>query len=360
MPKAKELHKFTQDLQALYVEDDDKLREETRALFEPLFRHVETARDGIEGLEKYNNDLYDLIITDINMPRMNGIEMVKHIRNINPEQKIVAISAHNEPDILISLIKAGVNSFILKPIIQQEVIDALYPVCRDAYIQNMNIELIEQLNEDRAKLEQQNKELRAQAHTIGAKHWQIGMLMQQQTHDETQQDESQQSPTQTPIVQEYFSKDEDEGEENVVLLSDHCADLLEIFNEIPELISCYAMDSNPNDITTIIDYLTKTASILFHYTPYLDSLSHSMNDLATAITDNREPFEELLKHNPDALTVLFDAVSSDMDRYVEKFKTESLAMKNTHHLHKPTALSIQQIIAIISPSEIEFGDFEFF
>lgn len=351
MIKAKDLHQYSQELQLLYVEDDEKLLKETASLFEPFFKSVETAQDGAAGLEKYNNAFYDIVITDINMPRMNGIEMITQIRQINPEQKVLAISAHNEPDILIDLIKAGVNGFVLKPIIQQEIINSLYPVCRDAYMQQLNIALVHQLNDEKAKLEKQNRELKAQSNTIDAKHRQIGILMQKVQNPQERPE---------PIGQEYFAADEDEGEENVVFLHDHSEDLLDIFNEIPELISHYMMGNNKADIEKIVNHLGKASTILFHYSPYLDNISSSMNELSTCIHDNMETFLHLLENDPDSLLVLFDAVSSDMERYAHKFKTQSLAMKNTHHLHEPTALSIQQIIAIISPAEVEYGDFEFF
>ena len=60
------------------------------------------------------------------------------------------------------------------------------------------------------------------------------------------------------------------------------------------------------------------------------------------------------------VTSVFDAVSADMERYVQRFATESLAMKNIHHIHEPTALSIQQIITLIVPPEVEEGTDDIF
>jgi YesN/AraC family two-component response regulator len=157
MHTAKELLNYAQHLNILYVEDDERLREETVSLFEPFFKEIDTACDGEEGLKKYNDKQFDIVITDINMPKMNGIEMISNIKEIDPEQKIIAISAHNESDILVQLIKAGVNSFILKPIIQSEVIEALYSISRDSYTQIFNIELVNELNEKNEELEKQLK-----------------------------------------------------------------------------------------------------------------------------------------------------------------------------------------------------------
>ena len=68
----------------------------------------------------------------------------------------------------------------------------------------------------------------------------------------------------------------------------------------------------------------------------------------------------MYKEDPDNAIMLFDAVSLDMERYIERFSVESMAMKNIHHIHHPTSLSIQQIIGMISPENIDEGEMEFF
>ena len=261
MYSAKDLRQYTKHLTILYVEDDDLLRESTLFLFEPFFKKVDSACDGEEGLILYNKKQYDIVITDINMPKMNGIEMISKIKEINTEQKIVAISAHDESEILINLIKTGINSFILKPIIQNEIINTLYPISRDAYTQILNIELVNELNEKNEELEKQLKEIKAKNNTIDTKHSQVEKLLQITTSNdrETVADD---------IMPEYFEKDEDEGEENIVFMQDDADDLLEYFNEISEYISLALIHSNKNDILEIAKIFSKTSSILLRYSPY--------------------------------------------------------------------------------------------
>lgn len=77
------------------------------------------------------------------------------------------------------------------------------------------------------------------------------------------------------------------------------------------------------------------------------------------MTENTDEFIELMTRDPQSILMLFDAVSSDIERYIERFSVESLAMKNIHHIHEPTALSIQQIITLFVPqeeSEVETDD----
>ena len=69
---------------------------------------------------------------------------------------------------------------------------------------------------------------------------------------------------------------------------------------------------------------------------------------------------EVLKSSNDGVLKLFDAVSADMDRYIERFCVENIAMKNSHHIHEPTTLSIRQITTMFAPEQIEDGEIEFF
>lgn len=380
MRTIKDLHKYSKNLSVLYVEDDDNLRQETEALFKMLFKNVDTAEDGAIGLEKYNNAPYDLIISDINMPNMNGIEMCQKIKEINPEQKVSIISAHDESNILMDLIKVGADGFVLKPMHMDDVVNALYPVCRDAYTQIVNLELVIELNEKNALLEKQNIELRTQSNAVKTKHQQLGKMMQESKKAEAESTpEPVKAPEPKPVVQtepsletspastqdnavlnDYFKADDDEGEENVVLLHDHAMDLAEMFVEIPEIISRYDENLTAEEVTRISSLIERASAIFLYYSPYLDTLASSFNELAHCLDTNQETFLEILRIDPQSMLMLFDAVSADIERYVVRFQHESLAMKNAHHIHEPTALSIQQIITLIVPPAEDEGDIEFF
>ena len=322
MYTSKDLLKYTSNINILYVEDDDDLRESTLFLFEPYFKHIDTACDGLEGLNQYNNNIYDIVITDINMPNMNGLEMISKIKEINPEQKIIAISAHNEPDILLELIKSGISSFILKPIIHNEVIDILYPVSRDAYTQILNLELVDELNEKNTKLEQQIKQLKSKSNTIDVKHKQIEKLIQKDKPKEKDE----------PLMSEYFKEDISDHDENVIFLKDHADDILEYFQEITDRLSTAVIHSSKDDVLEISNIVSKISSILLHYSPYLDDLSVTLNELSLAIKEHSDEFMDVVQNDGDSLLILFDAVTSDMERYVERFSKESLAMENAHHI----------------------------
>ncbi len=109
-------------LKVLYVEDCEIVRESTIDILDHYFTEVDTATDGEEGLQKYkqfyeeHHAFYDIVITDINMPKMNGIEMIEVIMKMHPEAHIIVMSAHNESDYLLKLINLGISNFVLKPI----------------------------------------------------------------------------------------------------------------------------------------------------------------------------------------------------------------------------------------------------
>ncbi len=144
----------------LYVEDDLKVSEKTKNLFLELFARVDTAYNGAEAIEEYNRyykengQYHDIIISDIRMPKMDGIDLAKEIKKINEEQEIIIISAHNESNVLQELINIGIRHFIHKPIQLDELISVVSTINRSL---NKKTKKTEKLNE----LEKMNKEFDA-------------------------------------------------------------------------------------------------------------------------------------------------------------------------------------------------------
>jgi len=129
------LKKISQNLTVLYVEDDITLRNSIIRTLTKLFKVVDVAVDGREGLELYNsfslnnNVYYDLVISDINMPNLNGTDMSKNIFKINKQQKVIIMSAYSDKKYLIDLINIGVDGFMQKPLASEQILDVLNEVC---------------------------------------------------------------------------------------------------------------------------------------------------------------------------------------------------------------------------------------
>lgn len=110
--------KLLKRLRLLYVEDDTVIRTELSQLLSNFFDTVYTAEDGKEGLEIYlrNQDDIDIILSDINMPKLSGIDMVKAIRGVDPKVPIFFATAHSDTEFLSEAIKLKIYEYIIKPI----------------------------------------------------------------------------------------------------------------------------------------------------------------------------------------------------------------------------------------------------
>ena len=104
------------NLTLLYVEDNLGARTGSMLIFEEFFGHVIEAVDGEDGLEKFKQNHVDLIITDINMPTLNGLKMAEQIRKMSPQTPILILSAYNEAEYFIESIRLGVEGYLLKPV----------------------------------------------------------------------------------------------------------------------------------------------------------------------------------------------------------------------------------------------------
>lgn len=113
----KAVRELTKELSVLYAEDEEAARNEVAGILSSLFREVTVARDGEEGLSLYEKgEGFDLVVADIQMPRMNGLTMLEKIREIDKSQKAVIVSAHNDIDHFSRAIHIGVDGFIVKPL----------------------------------------------------------------------------------------------------------------------------------------------------------------------------------------------------------------------------------------------------
>ncbi len=123
-----DLVKHTQQLTLLYVEDNQESRESTYILLDQLFNKVIVAQDGEDGLEKFKNNEVDFIITDLNMPVMNGITMVDNIKQINPNIPVIVLSAHDEQVYIDKSYNVGANFYLNKPIEMTKLFETIYEI----------------------------------------------------------------------------------------------------------------------------------------------------------------------------------------------------------------------------------------
>jgi len=141
------LRKMAHHINILYVEDDKEISEQFETLFRKVFKNIDVARDGVEGLKKYKEDSYDIVITDIEMPNMSGIELIQAIKKINENQLTVVTSAYNDSKYLQELIESGVEKFILKPFDMSKLFNDIAKIVSIIYNEKRENQLQEQLEE---------------------------------------------------------------------------------------------------------------------------------------------------------------------------------------------------------------------
>lgn len=109
----------------LFVEDEDKIRLHIARTLTYLVKEVQEAANGQEALEIMKNFTPDIIITDLEMPVMNGVDFIKTVRKYNKTVSIVVLTAHTNNDYLLELIDMHIENFIIKPMNFEKLLNVL-------------------------------------------------------------------------------------------------------------------------------------------------------------------------------------------------------------------------------------------
>ena len=110
------LKEIAKDYRILFVEDSKALQKQIMKFLSKLFKEVYVASDGVEGVQSYEKNKPDLVLTDLTMPNMHGHDMIREIKKINPDVEIVILSAHSDSETLMKSFHIGVTDFIAKPV----------------------------------------------------------------------------------------------------------------------------------------------------------------------------------------------------------------------------------------------------
>jgi len=124
------LKDMCKDLSLLYVEDEQKIRHQATIYFSKFFGLVDEAQNGLEGLDKYKKSHYDIVITDISMPKLNGLDMSEKIKEIDKKQKIMIVSAYSNSQNILKAIEMGIDGYILKPFDYAQINEAIYKIAK--------------------------------------------------------------------------------------------------------------------------------------------------------------------------------------------------------------------------------------
>ena len=99
----------------LIIEDDNKIRSILKEILEEKNHEVDDAADGVEGLKKLEQGMYDLCLCDIKMPKMDGMEVLEKSKEAEIGTNFIMISAHGTIDVAVEAVKKGAFDFLQKP-----------------------------------------------------------------------------------------------------------------------------------------------------------------------------------------------------------------------------------------------------
>ncbi len=122
---SKELIDQLSNFTLLYVEDEDGIRENICEILQDVFKTIYLAKNGEEAYNIFVEKKPDLIITDIKMPKLNGLELVEKIRQINAKVRVIILSAHTDLDYMLKATELHLVKYIIKPINEEKLVDAL-------------------------------------------------------------------------------------------------------------------------------------------------------------------------------------------------------------------------------------------
>jgi signal transduction histidine kinase len=153
-----ELITFAKNLKLLYVEDDQVSRDQTYDILSIFFSDILIAVDGAQACELFDTHDIDFVITDINMPKKNGIEFIQHIRQNNKQIPVFIFSAHSDTSFFLDSISLGVDGYLIKPIESTQFVDQISKTVYKLYMQQQLLDYQHTLED---KVQAQVEEIRA-------------------------------------------------------------------------------------------------------------------------------------------------------------------------------------------------------
>ena len=132
-----EVRRWTSELNVLVVEDDEVLRESFQQLLSYLFAEVDAAVDGQDAFDQWVKKQHDIVVTDLNMPRLSGFRLIEKIHQQAPHQAMIVISAYEDEVLRRELVVYKVH-YLSKPVILEELLKVVIPICQSLQFENQS------------------------------------------------------------------------------------------------------------------------------------------------------------------------------------------------------------------------------
>ncbi|AXX91517.1 regulator [Malaciobacter molluscorum LMG 25693] len=142
-----EILSYLKQINLLYVEDDLSAMEEVSYFLQSKVRNLYTVKNGKKALEVFNENEIDIIITDIQMPIMSGLELANEIKKTSPKIPIIITTAFNDSQYLFDAINLGISNYITKPINLKILVENLFSVSKTVILERENKEIYNTLSQ---------------------------------------------------------------------------------------------------------------------------------------------------------------------------------------------------------------------
>jgi YesN/AraC family two-component response regulator len=335
---AKELRELSSTLNILYVEDEEILREAMQNTLSKLFMSVYTAKNGQEAFELFKKEDIDLVMTDINMPIMGGIELIETIhRYTDKDPKIIVLSAHNESKLLSKLINMGVNNFLNKPVDKELMIHLFYNTCQAIVNQKLLSQYQVRLEEELIVIERKNKILEQK----------LKQFAHQANKNEVYENKKSQEE-----IQKVRASDDNYFE---TLLADDKDELRDLSYDLDNYIAMLFTGEGLNT-----DYLEKLSSAYKKFASILNSYPEFF-DIALALVEFAESIlhlEEKFMKNLNQTGIYFESLQMTLENFRQNVWEREA--QNPRFYNASLRIDIQGIIDFLEEKEIQENEIEFF
>ncbi len=127
------------DIKVLFVEDEQELSSLLKDAIGEYFYSFSIANNGLEGLEKFETINPDIVISDINMPQMDGLEMAGILRKNYPELPIIILSAFDQTEYLLNAIDVNVIKYLIKPFDPEELLEYIISISNKIGVKDISL-----------------------------------------------------------------------------------------------------------------------------------------------------------------------------------------------------------------------------
>jgi len=336
MISAKDLKIETSSLNILYAEDEEMLREGMKRTLTKLFQNVYIAKNGQEAFEIFKKESIDVVLTDINMPIMDGTELIQNINKQTDKNtaSIIVLSAHNESRLLVKLINLEINNFLNKPLDKQLMINSLYRVCKAINEKKSFDEYEKKLQNEIEAMDRKNRILEQKLNQLA-----------KQTNDNKKNSSKDEGKKEEIVSDNYYA----------TLLIDDKDELADLSVELDNFIAMMFQGEELNE-----DYLMKLAEVYKKYATILNKyieffeIAESLNEFSSIIlTLQRKFMKDITKTG-----IYFESLQMTLESYRENiWNTEA---KNPQFYNASLINDIKFIIDFLEDKEVHYNAVEFF